>query len=298
MPPRRRAAVDAAAPEASPSPAAAEHHHQQQQQPTPLTDEKRKEVCFIVLGLFRKFYGVEADAIAMSKGLPLELLWTPCHLVPYEKLLSDDDVVPYIVRVQNDEKDIYRMTGRAGTVDDGSGQLQKEEKALDGALEALEGAITAIAGAKETHGPLAPGLYSIAHAPLPPRQPELNEMEQLVRACEARVKAKQAALKKKQSRSSVERESAARYIAFNESWLKHSTTWAARTSKWDASVEALPSPAAVTAGTATAPTYGDMDALLGEAAALLRAGFDLGHTAASKVLACIYCSCLRYPRAQ
>lgn len=228
----------------------------------------------------------QARALGVSdKGMPLWVVRPPRHLLHMASYLAEPHVAARCVVVQQDEKDIYRMEGQDGLMDDGSGQVQR-------LLAELEGRDKALKALADQIGPVT-SLTTIELNDVSARLGEsCGALKQLVDTTTketARVDAKKAKLARQQGALSTSDKELAiharleRHKAFLQGWSESQRLVVDRVADFTSTVDSLLalSPDAAKQQAKQACT------LLTKAAELVQRIFYLAQKAASKVLTCI-----------
>ena len=207
----------------------------------------------------------------------------PQHLRAYAGRYSDPEMWPTLYGLQHDEKDVFRVVGRAGLQDWGDGDAQTRLAALDAAAGALAAAVAALRS-------LAPDASLDQASYLDARrmvQQQLQLLQEYAAAAVSSVAALDAKAAKLRSKLSKLTAGEAKQIERLNKYLAFISARSAEVSSFTthrSAGEALP-PAPAAAHTAASLTT-----MLGDHRALLETGFGLANPPASKALATCLCS--------
>jgi len=215
-----------------------------------------------------------------AQGVPLGVFIVPDHLRDFAGTYSDEEMWPYLIGIQHDEKDVHRVIGPAGIQDWGDGEAQAILEAHSTAINAIDRQVAELRG-----------LAAAAAAPQQQYDGTVGVLTTVSASLASMldiVKQRAAAMDAKQTKLCTKRDAlAAGRIADHECYTKHITFLADRirdaqafttqVTTHRAAVDALPQAQSAT------QTASHMILLLEEARVLLEKAFGFANVAASKV---------------
>jgi outer membrane murein-binding lipoprotein Lpp len=219
-----------------------------------------------------------------ASGIPEWLVFVPSHLAAYAGRYSDPDLWPSLYGLQHDEKDMFRVVGRAGLQDWGDGDCQERLAALDAATDDLGEVAKALRAA--VPGDLA--AYGEARRTLQQTLALLRQYAAVADASIEQLNAKVAALRAKLAKLAMDavkqRERLSKHLTFLAVRSSEVSSFSIHVATHGSDVDALP------AAPAAAHTAARLGTMLDDQKGLLETGFGLANAPASKVLATCLCS--------